>query len=93
MKLDPRFLARALGANASGHNVLVPVPGHSPEDRSLSIRLDSTAPDGFIVHSFAGGAGIMRELQPASVPAVGGARAKLGKPRKSTSEIAEAADE
>src|SRR5262249_5293373 len=27
---------------------------HSPADRSLSIKLDSNAPDGFLVHSFAG---------------------------------------
>ena len=26
---------------------------HSAEDRSLSIKLDSAAPDGFVVHSFA----------------------------------------
>src|SRR5262249_38903789 len=27
---------------------------HSPRDRSLSIEVDRTAPDGFVVHSFAG---------------------------------------
>jgi hypothetical protein len=29
-------------------------PGHSAADRSLCIKLDSGAPDGFVVHSFAG---------------------------------------
>src|SRR5262249_38802886 len=29
-------------------------PGHSAGDRSLSVKLDSAAPDGFLVHSFAG---------------------------------------
>jgi hypothetical protein len=34
--------------------VLCPGPGHSTEDRSLSVRLDAAAPEGFLVHSFAG---------------------------------------
>jgi hypothetical protein len=38
----------------SGRNVVAPGPGHSRGDRSLSIKIDSAAPDGFIVHSFAG---------------------------------------
>jgi RecA-family ATPase len=33
---------------------LAPGPGHSAIDRSLSVKLDSNAPDGFVVHSFAG---------------------------------------
>jgi hypothetical protein len=33
---------------------LVPGPGHSAADRSLSIKIDPTAPEGFVVHSFAG---------------------------------------
>ena len=45
--------ARALGGEVAGHQVLAPGPGHSPKDRSLSIRLDASAPDGFVVHSFA----------------------------------------
>jgi putative DNA primase/helicase len=52
--IDPRTLARALGGEASGNNVRAPGPGHSASDRSLSITVDSGAPDGFIVHSFAG---------------------------------------
>jgi hypothetical protein len=48
-------LANALGGEVSGGQVLAPGPGHkSPRDRSLSVRLDPGAPDGFVVHSFAG---------------------------------------
>lgn len=52
---DLRELARALGGHVGGlHQVLAPAPGHSPQDRSLSVRLSPCAPDGFIVHGFAG---------------------------------------
>ena len=52
---DPRRLAHALGGEVVGRDrALVPGPGHSRHDRSLSIRLVSSAPDGFLVHSFAG---------------------------------------
>jgi putative DNA primase/helicase len=34
--------------------ILCPGPEHSPKDRSLSVKLDPTAPDGFIIHSHAG---------------------------------------
>jgi hypothetical protein len=47
-------IARALGGEVSGCQVLAPGPGHSPKDRSLSIKLSRDAPDGFIVHSFCG---------------------------------------
>src|SRR6516165_10874850 len=47
-------LARALGGDVNGGSVLAPGPGHSPKDRSLSVKLDTSAPDGFVVHSFAG---------------------------------------
>ena len=52
--IDPQNLARALGGEASGNNVRAPGPGHSAEDRSLSIRVDPGAPDGFVIDSFAG---------------------------------------
>ena len=45
-------LARALGGEVSSGQVLAPGPGHSAADRSLSVRPDSAAPDGFVVHSF-----------------------------------------
>jgi hypothetical protein len=54
MTLDPRAFARALGGEPTGRNVLAPGPGHSQSDRSLSVKIDSAACDGFIVHSFAG---------------------------------------
>lgn len=46
--------ARALRGEVSGREILAPGPGHSEGDRSLAVRLDETAPDGFVVHSFAG---------------------------------------
>jgi hypothetical protein len=52
--LDPHAVARALGGNVSGCDVVAPGPGHSRADRSLSVKLDPSAPDGFIVHSYAG---------------------------------------
>ncbi|MGK7056878.1 AAA family ATPase [Bradyrhizobium sp. 1050_B9_N1_2] len=54
MHISPQQLAQALGGEVSGSQILAPGPGHSPKDRSLSIRLDDTAPDGMVVHSFAG---------------------------------------
>jgi len=54
MSLDLRLIVRALGGELSGGQALVPGPGHSKRDRSLSIRLSATSPEGFIVHSFAG---------------------------------------
>src|SRR5947209_7650722 len=48
-------VARALGGEVAGRDtVLIPGPGHSPRDRSLSIRLDAAAPDGFLIYSHAG---------------------------------------
>jgi 5S rRNA maturation endonuclease (ribonuclease M5) len=47
-------LARALGGEVRGNQVLAPGPGHSASDRSLSIKPDPSAPDGFVVNSFAG---------------------------------------
>lgn len=54
MKLTPAIVARALGGVVTNNtSVLVPGPGHSSYDRSLSIKLDPAATDGFVVHSFA----------------------------------------
>ncbi len=53
--LDVSRTARALGGEASGRDaILCPGPGHSAADRSLSVRLDPGAPEGFVVHSHAG---------------------------------------
>jgi hypothetical protein len=54
MTLDARSVAQALGGNVTGRGAVVPGPGHSRKDRSLSIKVDPAARDGFIVHSFAG---------------------------------------
>jgi AAA domain len=54
MNYSPQHVAAALGGEVSGREVLAPGPNHSPKDRSLSIKLDPAAPDGFVVHSFAG---------------------------------------
>jgi putative DNA primase/helicase len=51
---DLKYIARVLGGEVTGTQVLVPAPGHSPRDRSLAIRLDIRAPDGFILYSHAG---------------------------------------
>jgi putative DNA primase/helicase len=48
-------IARALGGEVtSGNTVLCPGPGHSPRDRSLAVRLEPAAPDGFLIFSHAG---------------------------------------
>jgi len=52
--LDLRSIARALGGEISGRQILAPGPGHSRGDRSLSVHIKPEAPDGFLVHSFAG---------------------------------------
>jgi hypothetical protein len=43
-----------LGGEVSGREVLAPGPNHSAKDRSLAVRFDPAAPDGFVVHSFSG---------------------------------------
>jgi hypothetical protein len=52
--IDLRRLQRALGGEISGGQLLCPGPGHSATDRSLSVKPDKDAPDGLLVHSFAG---------------------------------------
>jgi 5S rRNA maturation endonuclease (ribonuclease M5) len=53
VNIDLQSLAFALGGEVSNNQVLCPGPGHSAKDRSLSVKLDADAPDGFIVNSFA----------------------------------------
>ena len=51
--MDARTLATSLNGEVAGRDqVLAPGPGHSPCDRSLSVRLDQSAPEGFLCHSF-----------------------------------------
>jgi len=47
-------IARALNGDVSGKWVNVRGPGHSSQDRSLGVRFDPAAPDGFAVNSFSG---------------------------------------
>jgi putative DNA primase/helicase len=47
-------IARALGGVVSAGQISAPGPGHSKRDRSMTVRLSPTAPDGFVVHSHAG---------------------------------------
>jgi len=52
--MDLPTAANALGGEVTGRGILCPGPGHSPHDRSLSVSFDSSAPEGFAIHSFAG---------------------------------------
>ena len=54
MNFSPKHVADVLGGEICGNEILVPGSGHSPKDRSLSIRLDPAVPDGFLAHRFAG---------------------------------------
>ena len=49
-----RSWAQALCGDVSGSGVICPGPGHSARDRSLSVTPSVTAPNGFLVNSFAG---------------------------------------
>ncbi|MGB8609306.1 DUF7146 domain-containing protein [Bradyrhizobium sp.] len=49
-----RGIAHALGGEVSGRQVLAPGPNHSSQDRSLAVRLDANAPDGFVIYSHSG---------------------------------------
>jgi len=50
-----RAIAAALGGDVAGSNtILCPGPNHSPRDRSLAVKLDPRAPDGFVAYSHAG---------------------------------------
>ena len=52
---DPATIARTLGGIVVGRNaILAPGPGHSLRDRSLSVKIDPSAPDGFRAYSFCG---------------------------------------
>ena len=51
--LNLQTIARALGGDVTGGQVLAPGPGHSPKDRSLSVKLTGNG-DEFIVFSHAG---------------------------------------
>jgi hypothetical protein len=53
--ISTRQIARALGGQVAGrYTVLCPGPGHSASDRSLAVRIDPRAPDGFVCFSHCG---------------------------------------
>ena len=52
--IDIRAIALALGGSVIGRDTIAaPGPGHSPRDRSLTIKLVASAPDGLVVFSHA----------------------------------------
>jgi putative DNA primase/helicase len=51
--MNAHTLAKALGGEACGNRISCPGPGHSAADRSLSVKLDPDAPEGFVVYSHA----------------------------------------
>jgi putative DNA primase/helicase len=53
--MNAHKIAAALGGQVVGPNtVLAPGPQHSKNDRSLALRIDPRAPDGFLIFSHAG---------------------------------------
>jgi hypothetical protein len=49
-----REMAYRLRGEVAGAQVLCPGPNHEPHDRSLSVKISPSSPDGFLTHSFAG---------------------------------------
>jgi hypothetical protein len=54
--LSLQLIAKTFGGEVSGQNVLIPGPGHSPKDRSLSVKLAPDRELGIEWHSYAGDA-------------------------------------
>jgi putative DNA primase/helicase len=46
-----RDIARRLSGEVRGDQVVAPGPGHSPKDRSMTVKLSPAAPNGFVVFS------------------------------------------
>src|SRR5215207_3381998 len=52
--MNASHAAKLLGGESiRAESVLCPGPGHSPRDRSLHVTFASTAPEGFLVRSYA----------------------------------------
>jgi RecA-family ATPase len=51
---DLQTAARLLGGTINGDQILAPGPRHSATDKSLSVKIDANAQDGFVVNSFSG---------------------------------------
>jgi putative DNA primase/helicase len=55
ISFNPRAIVAVLGGEVTGRDSAnVPGPGHGKADRSLSIKINSRAPGGFVVYSHAG---------------------------------------
>src|SRR5262249_34288350 len=52
--LSLQEMAQRLGGDVNGNGGLCPGPGHSEDDRSLSVKLSKDDDEGFIVYSFSG---------------------------------------
>ena len=52
LRLPLHQFARLLGGELRGNEILCPGPQHSPEDRSLAVKMNYG--DDFVVHSFSG---------------------------------------
>ena len=56
--IDVRAAARLLGGDVIGRDaVAAPGPGHSPRDRSLTVKFAAHAPGGFLVYALRDRAG------------------------------------
>ena len=51
MDINLKSIAHILGGEVKGNQVLAPGPGHSAEDRSLSVTISNSGDD-VIVHTF-----------------------------------------
>jgi hypothetical protein len=80
-------VARALGGEISNGQVLAPGPGHSPEDRSMSVKVDANAPDGFVVYSFASDDPIVCKDYVRTKLGLPAFKPNVGRPRVSDDEI------
>jgi AAA domain len=87
MNLDLRRIAAALGGEVNKNQVFAPGPGHSAADRSLSVRLDAKAPDGFLVHSFAGDDPVDCKDHVRAKCGLPAFKTNGARPRRSTEEI------
>jgi hypothetical protein len=82
LTITPKELALLLGGEASGRGCNAPGPGHSAKDRSLSIKITSSNPDGFVVFSHCGDDNleckdyVRSRLEQAGYHAAGGPRHK-----------------
>lgn len=52
--INKKIVAHTLGGEIFGGSILCPGPGHSSDDRSMSVKFDPEAPEGFVVQSFSG---------------------------------------